>query len=102
VLTASSSGPARSRGSWVDLLEPHLGGEDEADVVRELVLADRDRGITEQMLEVMPKIDHPATLAVLEAIGRDTSDKRLSKVARKAAFKVRSRPSAPAAVARDE
>ncbi|GAB3687693.1 hypothetical protein GCM10028793_02320 [Nocardiopsis oceani] len=52
------------------------------DRIGELLLADTDR---------MWKIDHPATVPVLEALGRLHPDKKVAKEARRAAYKARSR-----------
>jgi hypothetical protein len=83
------AGQAEAAWILVDLIGPHVGGPDEGEVVRNLLLTDDE--VAEQVVAAMPRCDHPSTLAVLEAVGRYAADKRLAKAARRAAFKLRSR-----------
>ncbi|MCF3964328.1 hypothetical protein, partial [Streptomyces fuscigenes] len=73
----------------VDTIAAQLDAEGEPDELQELVegLVGRHAGFFEEAW----RVDHPATAAVLEAIGRLHPDRSLAKEARKAAFRARSR-----------
>lgn len=77
----------------VDTVAAQLGGlRDDTPELRELVehLVGMHRGF----FTAAWRVDHPATPEVLEAMGRLHPDRQVSKDARKAAFKARSRPTA--------
>ncbi|MFE3829483.1 hypothetical protein [Streptomyces sp. NPDC059092] len=73
----------------VDTIAAQLDAEGEPDELQELV-----EGLVGQhsgFFEAAWRVDHPATADVLEAMGRLHRDRAVSKDARKAAFKARSR-----------
>ncbi|MEV7866059.1 hypothetical protein AB0P17_08135 [Streptomyces sp. NPDC088124] len=83
--------PPESMIFWlaVDTIAAQLDAEGEPDELQELV-----EGLVGQhsgFFEVAWRVDHPATADVLEAMGRLHRDRGVSKDARKAAFKARSR-----------
>ncbi|MFI6703271.1 hypothetical protein ACIBJC_30730 [Streptomyces sp. NPDC050509] len=83
--------PPESMIFWlaVDTIAAQLDAEGEPDELQELV-----EGLVGQhsgFFEAAWRVDHPATADVLEAMGRLHRDRAVSKDARKAAFKARSR-----------
>ncbi|QKW05817.1 hypothetical protein HUT18_04895 [Streptomyces sp. NA04227] len=82
--------PSESMIFWltVDTLAAQLAAEGNSPELQSLVegLAQQHSGFFESAW----RVDHPATAAVLEAMGRLHPDKRVAKEARKAAFKARS------------
>ncbi|MFF3752284.1 hypothetical protein ACFYYH_17755 [Streptomyces sp. NPDC002018] len=83
--------PPESMIFWlaIDTIAAQLDAEGEPDELQELVegLVGRHSGF----FDTAWRIDHPATAEVLEAMGWLHRDKGVSKEARKAAFKARSR-----------
>ncbi|MEV7679390.1 hypothetical protein AB0O64_12650 [Streptomyces sp. NPDC088341] len=73
----------------IDTIAAQLDAEGEPEELQELVegLVGRHSGF----FDAAWRIDHPATAEVLEAMGRLHRDRGISKEARKAAFKARSR-----------
>lgn len=73
----------------VDTLAAQIAADDDPEDLGELVrdLVDRHEGF----FAAAWRVDHPATAAVLEAMGRLHPDRKVAKEARKAAFKARSR-----------
>ncbi|MYZ40830.1 hypothetical protein GT002_38430, partial [Streptomyces sp. SID4917] len=73
----------------IDTIAAQLDAEGEPEELQELVegLVGRHGGF----FDAAWRIDHPATAEVLEAMGRLHRDRGVSKEARKAAFKARSR-----------
>ncbi|MFD3816989.1 hypothetical protein ACFWRZ_18135 [Streptomyces rubiginosohelvolus] len=73
----------------IDTIAAHLDADGELDELQGLIegLSAQHRGFFDEVW----RVDHPATAAVLEAMGRLHSDKKAAKDARKAAFKARSR-----------
>jgi hypothetical protein len=73
----------------IDTLAAQIAADDDPDVLAELVrdLVSRHEGF----FAAVWRVDHPATPAVLEAIGQLHPDRKVAKEARKAAFKARSR-----------
>lgn len=83
--------PPESMIFWlaIDTIAAQLDSEGEADELQELV-----EGLVGQhsgFFEAAWRVDHPATVEVLEEMGRLHRDRGVSKDARKAAFKARSR-----------
>ncbi|MFJ1746950.1 hypothetical protein ACIOJD_12005 [Streptomyces sp. NPDC088116] len=83
--------PPESMIFWlaIDTIAAQLDAEGEADELQELV-----EGLVGQhsgFFEAAWRVDHPATVEVLEEMGRLHRDRGVSKDARKAAFKARSR-----------
>lgn len=83
--------PSEEMVYWltVDTIAAQLAAGGDSEELRDLVrgLVDRSDGF----FETMWRVDHPATVEVLEAMGRLHPDKKAAKEARKAAFKARSR-----------
>jgi hypothetical protein len=75
----------------IDTLAAQLAGDDEPELLAELVrdLVARHEGF----FDAAWRVEHPATADVLEAMGRLHPDRGVAKDARKAAFKARSRAS---------
>ncbi|UIZ12174.1 hypothetical protein [Streptomyces sp. R527F] len=73
----------------IDTIAAHLDADGELDELQGLIegLSAQHSGFFDEVW----RVDHPATAAVLEAMGRLHSDKKAAKDARKAAFKARSR-----------
>ncbi|WP_184569078.1 hypothetical protein [Streptomyces zagrosensis] len=73
----------------VDTIAAQLAAGGDSEELRDLVrgLADGSGGF----FDTMWRVEHPATVEVLEAMGRLHPDKKAAKEARKAAFKARSR-----------
>ncbi|MEU3182668.1 hypothetical protein ABZ707_00445 [Streptomyces sp. NPDC006923] len=84
--------PPESMIFWlaVDTIAAQLDADGEPDELQELVegLVGQHSGFFAEAW----RVDHPATADVLEAMGRLHRDRTVSKEARKAAFKARSRP----------
>ncbi|KNB53058.1 hypothetical protein [Streptomyces caatingaensis] len=83
--------PGEAMVFWltVDTIAAQLATEDDSAELRDLV-----QGLVGQhsgFFDSAWRVDHPATADVLEAMGRLHPDKKISKEARKAAFKARSR-----------
>ncbi|MFJ5687854.1 hypothetical protein [Streptomyces sp. NPDC093099] len=83
--------PPESMIFWlaIDTIAAQLDAEGEPDELQELV-----EGLVGQhsgFFEAAWRVEHPATAEVLEAMGRLHRDRAVSKDARKAAFKARSR-----------
>ncbi len=78
----------------VDTLAAQIAADDDPEDLGELVrdLVARHEGF----FAAAWRVDHPATAAVLEAMGRLHPDRKVAKEARKAAFKARSREGATA------
>lgn len=83
--------PPESMIFWlaVDTLAAQLDADGELAELQELVegLSGRHSGFFDEVW----RVDHPATVEVLDAMGRLHGDKKVAKEARKAAFKARSR-----------
>jgi hypothetical protein len=84
--------PSQEMVFWltIDTIAAQLGNAEDADELRELV-----EGVVGQhsgFFDEAWRVDHPATAEVLEAMGQLHPNRELAKEARKAAFKVRSRP----------
>ncbi|SCD73475.1 hypothetical protein GA0115236_11991, partial [Streptomyces sp. IgraMP-1] len=83
--------PSQELVFWltVDTIAAQLAAEGNSEELRALVegLADQHSGF----FDAAWRVEHPATADVLEAMGRLHPDRKVAKVARKAAFKARSR-----------
>lgn len=83
--------PSEAMVFWlaIDTIAAQLDADGELDELQGLVegLSAQHSGFFDEVW----RVDHPATAAVLEAMGRLHSDKKAAKDARKAAFKARSR-----------
>ncbi|MFH8370759.1 hypothetical protein [Streptomyces sp. NPDC018031] len=73
----------------VDTIAAQLAADGDTQELRDLVAG--LAGTSEGFFDTVWRVDHPATEAVLEAMGRLHPDKKAAKAARKAAFKARSR-----------
>ncbi|MGG7613107.1 hypothetical protein ACQ5JZ_27520, partial [Streptomyces sp. ZG43] len=86
--------PSQDLVFWltVDTIAAQLAAEGNSEELRALVegLADQHSGF----FDAAWRVEHPATADVLEAMGRLHPDRKVAKVARKAAFKARSRQGA--------
>ncbi|MBL0781275.1 hypothetical protein G6541_30840, partial [Streptomyces albidoflavus] len=86
--------PSQGLVFWltVDTIAAQLAAEGNSEELRALVegLADQHSGF----FDAAWRVEHPATADVLEAMGRLHPDRKVAKVARKAAFKARSRQGA--------
>ena len=78
----------------IDTLAAQMAADEDPDALAELVtgLVARHDGF----FAAAWRVDHPATAAVLESMGRLHPDRKVAKEARKAAFKARSREGAAA------
>ncbi|MEU0109301.1 hypothetical protein ABZ313_28655 [Streptomyces sp. NPDC006251] len=82
--------PSEAMVYWltIDTVAAQLAAEGNSEELRALV-----EGLARQhggFFEAVWRVDHPATVDVLEAMGRLHPDKKVAKEARKAAFKARS------------